>query len=124
MKTTNNCYYTLSDGTLTLGNGLFSRSFSGVTEAVAETVTPKSRSLPYYEVTAKKEDGAFLFRLAEGNCTFTGTKWPNEGLRDVGFLSRYGVVDTNWSYHLTMTFYDEENHVTAIHEIGGGNHEN
>ena len=73
--------------------------------------------------TAKNENGAFLFRLAEGNCTFTGTKWPNEGLRDVGFLSRYGVLDTNWSYHLTMTFYDEENHVTAIHEIGGGNHE-
>ncbi len=60
MKTTNNCYYTLSDGTLTLGNGLFSRSFSGVAEAVAETVTPKSRSLPYYEVTAKKEDGSAL----------------------------------------------------------------
>ena len=60
MKTTNNCYFTLSDGTLTLGNGLFSKSFSGVAEAVAETVTPRSRSLPYYEVRAKKEDGSAL----------------------------------------------------------------
>ena len=74
--------------------------------------------------TAKKENGAFFFRLAEGSCTFTGTEWPNEGLRDVSFLNRYGVVDTNWSYHLTMTFYDENNHVTAIYETGGATHEN
>ena len=60
MKTTNNCYFTLSEGTLTLGNSLFSRSFSGVTEAAAKIVTRKSRSLPYYEVTAKKEDGSCL----------------------------------------------------------------
>lgn len=60
MRTTNNCYFTLSDGTLTLGNGLFSKSFSGISEAKAETVAPKSRSLPYYEVRAKKEDGSRL----------------------------------------------------------------
>ena len=74
--------------------------------------------------TAKREDNAFFFRLSEGTCSFTGTQWPSEGLQDVGFLNRYGVVDTNWSYHLTMTFYDENNRVTAVHENGGGGYEN
>ena len=57
MKINTSCYFDLADGTLTLGNSLFSRSFSGVAEAKLEEVAPKSRSLPYFEVSGKREDG-------------------------------------------------------------------
>ena len=64
MNTT--CYFNLTEGTLTLGNKLFSRSFSGIADASPKKVTPRSRSLPYFEVRAKKEDGsACLYQLWE-----------------------------------------------------------
>ena len=58
MNIDNHCYFTISEGTLTVGNTLFSRSFLGICEANAEYITPNSRALPYLEVTAKKEDGS------------------------------------------------------------------
>lgn len=57
MDPRNNCFFRLDGNTLTLGNGLFSRSFSGVGGASAEYVTPRSRSLPYFEVRATMTDG-------------------------------------------------------------------
>ena len=68
--------------------------------------------------TAKKENDAFFFRLAEGSCVFTGEQWPKEGLQAVGLLQRHPSERVQWGYHLTITFYDEENHVTAVHEAG------
>lgn len=68
--------------------------------------------------TAKKENDAFFFRLAEGSCVFTGEQWPKEGLQAVGLLQRHPSERVQWGYHLTITFYDEENQVTAVHEAG------
>ncbi|MBR2353083.1 MAG: alpha-galactosidase [Clostridia bacterium] len=52
-----NCHFTLSEGVLTLGNDLFSKSFLGIQEAKSERIAPKSRSLPYLEISATKADG-------------------------------------------------------------------
>lgn len=52
------CFFALTNGVLTLGNSVFSASFNGIAEASGEEVTPKSRSLPYYEVRGVKTDGS------------------------------------------------------------------
>ena len=51
------CGYKLNNSVLTVSNKSFSKSFPSVKSAEGAWISPKSRSLPYYEVRAEKEDG-------------------------------------------------------------------
>ncbi len=53
-----NCTYELNQNKLTVGNSLFSFEFPAIASAESSTVAPKSRSLPYFEVRAKRENGS------------------------------------------------------------------
>ena len=52
-----NCNYELKDNKLTLKNSSFSWTFSGIRSAESSLVTPKSRSMPCFEVKAIRENG-------------------------------------------------------------------
>lgn len=54
----NNCHFSLTDQTLTVGNSLFSKDFSSIVSATESLVAPKSRSIPYNRVSATREDGS------------------------------------------------------------------
>lgn len=53
-----NCEYIIKDNRLTLDNGHITHTFGGFTSAEGARVTPKSRSLPYFEVRAVREDAS------------------------------------------------------------------
>lgn len=57
MKMLENCRYTLENGILTLCNGLFRKSFEGVTSANASVADAEGLSLPYLQVEATYENG-------------------------------------------------------------------
>lgn len=50
--------FKLENGILNVENGNFSKSFEGIVSAEGRTVTPQSRSLPYYEIGAIRADGS------------------------------------------------------------------
>ncbi|MBQ9132447.1 MAG: alpha-galactosidase [Clostridia bacterium] len=61
-----NCDYTLTDGLLSIHAPLISHNFADIATAQGCLVTPQSRALPYYEVTATRTNGSYVtYRLWE-----------------------------------------------------------
>ena len=78
------CYFTISDGILTVGNKKFSKNFSGIAEAKMEQILPKGRSLPYFEVSATKEDGSSIaYQMWEDLPIVRITKCPDNILLEL-----------------------------------------
>ena len=53
-----NKFFEINGNILTVDNGSICKDFSGICEAESITVNPKSRSMPYTEICAKREDGS------------------------------------------------------------------
>ncbi|MBE6553063.1 MAG: hypothetical protein E7666_01845 [Ruminococcaceae bacterium] len=53
-----NCFYSLENNVLTLGNSLFSTTFSNIRSATSKIADGEGLSEPYLEITVTKEDGS------------------------------------------------------------------
>ncbi len=109
-----NIKYRLNDGCLTLINGEFKYTFKNIAGVSNAIITPKSRSLTYYEISAKRNDGTDvsyqmwedlpIVRISDDSekdlFEFSGEHWTVRAIKLNAFTDENDVLTEETIYEL------------------------